>query len=845
MEFALLILVVIVLAIIVTIARIFATGSNVNELIRLQRKQERKLYDLEEYLKELIVRTKAEVPDEKPEPKAETIAVPLAAQSINDEIVQETPEEAVNREIEEELLKEPEQVVPPKPVITKVNVVDKSVKTTVHETATKEQSEVEVAEPGKIAKVFQEIKEWLLVGDKYRAEGVSKEFAIASNWLARIGIIIAVLGIGFGLRYSYKRGLIPPELRVLISTFVAIAMITYGIKVKTQKYKILANGFLGGGITVLYFSVFSASNFYHLISPILGLAVIAGITAASCFLSVRLNTKLAAILAVAGGYFTPVLISNGFISAPVLLTYMMVLGLGVFAITTFKNWYLVQFLAFAAHWTLFIFALFEFEVAESFPLAISFLTAYFFIFSFNSCFYHLKQRQPATIIEVVMLILNSGIFAFFGCALIYDEFNEVSYLAYLTLPLVLVYVLAIRYLLKQAIKDRAVTLTFLSLSSFFLAISIPLLFDTASFALCWSLQGLMMLWLSKKLQSRFLGALSYLLYGASMISLIFLMQNLYQPHHLRGYQLTTHAEYFKELWQHIVQIAFTLGAIHFGRKLSESAKTSNISMSEMGNDISPTILPEGNEVSVLITVAITIFTFIFAMYEVFSFVTRFFKPALLPAFTIVVIGLLLYVVRKTMRTQNTVLATIAAIITSILFGKVILYDVMYNCSFQMSRYIYPHHQTSFTNLSMRVINMALLLSALTFLFRRADKISAIFSKMSTIFIGLAIFQFLTIETNTYLTHFKPIFATGGISIVWSLYAIALLTLGIRKQQKAMRLTSLVLFTIVSIKIFVVDLANLGEFWRIIAFILLGAIIIAASFIYIKFQDQFKTVEGEE
>jgi uncharacterized membrane protein len=61
----------------------------------------------------------------------------------------------------------------------------------------------------------------------------------------------------------------------------------------------------------------------------------------------------------------------------------------------------------------------------------------------------------------------------------------------------------------------------------------------------------------------------------------------------------------------------------------------------------------------------------------------------------------------------------------------------------------------------------------------------------------------------------------------------------------MRLTSLVLFTIVSIKIFVVDLANLGEFWRIIAFILLGAIIIAASFIYIKFQDQFKTVEGEE
>lgn len=170
---------------------------------------------------------------------------------------------------------------------------------------------------------------------------------------------------------------------------------------------------------------------------------------------------------------------------------------------------------------------------------------------------------------------------------------------------------------------------------------------------------------------------------------------------------------------------------------------------------------------------------------------------------------------------------------------------MYNCSFKMYRYIYPESQTSFTNLSMRVINMALLLVILSFLFKHSEKISILFTRLTTIFIGLAIFQFLTIETNTYLTHFKPIFATGGISIAWSLYAIVLLTLGIRKQQKAMRLVSLILFTVVSLKIFIVDLANLGEFWRIIAFILLGAIIIAASFIYIKFQDQFRTVEEEK
>jgi uncharacterized membrane protein len=79
---------------------------------------------------------------------------------------------------------------------------------------------------------------------------------------------------------------------------------------------------------------------------------------------------------------------------------------------------------------------------------------------------------------------------------------------------------------------------------------------------------------------------------------------------------------------------------------------------------------------------------------------------------------------------------------------------------------------------------------------------------------------------------------GGISILWSLFALGLILPGIWKNVRALRLVGLALFAVVAGKVFFVDLANLDPFYRIVAFILLGILVLSGSFIYLKHRQTF-------
>ena len=81
-------------------------------------------------------------------------------------------------------------------------------------------------------------------------------------------------------------------------------------------------------------------------------------------------------------------------------------------------------------------------------------------------------------------------------------------------------------------------------------------------------------------------------------------------------------------------------------------------------------------------------------------------------------------------------------------------------------------------------------------------------------------------------------AAGGISILWSLFALGLIVGGIHKKAGALRFTGLGLFTVVGFKVFFSDLASLDQFYRIVAFILLGVLILCGAFLYLKYRQTF-------
>ncbi len=76
-----------------------------------------------------------------------------------------------------------------------------------------------------------------------------------------------------------------------------------------------------------------------------------------------------------------------------------------------------------------------------------------------------------------------------------------------------------------------------------------------------------------------------------------------------------------------------------------------------------------------------------------------------------------------------------------------------------------------------------------------------------------------------------------LSILWTLYAFAMMALGMRRQVTALRVGAFALFGVTVGKLFLVDLRELDAIYRILSFIVLGAVLVLASFLYARYRAQ--------
>jgi uncharacterized membrane protein len=71
----------------------------------------------------------------------------------------------------------------------------------------------------------------------------------------------------------------------------------------------------------------------------------------------------------------------------------------------------------------------------------------------------------------------------------------------------------------------------------------------------------------------------------------------------------------------------------------------------------------------------------------------------------------------------------------------------------------------------------------------------------------------------------------SLSILWIIYATALLLAGVKRQSALLRWQALALFGLVVGKVFLYDLSYLERFYRIVSFLILGLVLLVVSFQY--------------
>jgi len=77
----------------------------------------------------------------------------------------------------------------------------------------------------------------------------------------------------------------------------------------------------------------------------------------------------------------------------------------------------------------------------------------------------------------------------------------------------------------------------------------------------------------------------------------------------------------------------------------------------------------------------------------------------------------------------------------------------------------------------------------------------------------------------------------ALSILWTAYALVVMVIGIQRREAAPRFGAMALFGVVLLKIFLVDLGRLDAGYRILSFLVLGAVLIFASFMYTRFRER--------
>ncbi|MBP6618567.1 MAG: DUF2339 domain-containing protein, partial [Burkholderiaceae bacterium] len=180
-----------------------------------------------------------------------------------------------------------------------------------------------------------------------QAAGAARDWLLGGNTIVRIGLVILFIGLSFLARYAAVAGLFPVELRLAAIGAAGIALLAVGFRKRLAKPG-FALALQGGGVAVMYLTVFAAFRLYGLVPPLLAFVLMMVVCALSCALALLQNSKALAVAAFAGGFAVPVLLSTGQGSHVGLFSYYLVLNLAILFIAFKRSWRVLNLLGFVA-----------------------------------------------------------------------------------------------------------------------------------------------------------------------------------------------------------------------------------------------------------------------------------------------------------------------------------------------------------------------------------------------------------------------------------------------------------------------------------------------------------------
>jgi len=334
-----------------------------------------------------------------------------------------------------------------------------------------------------------------------------REFLTGGNAVVRVGIIILLFGIGFLLRYLAEHSRLPIEWRLSGVSLCGVALLVFGWRLRSARSG-YALALQGGGVGVLYLTVFAALRLYALLPAALAFPILVGVAVLAATLAVAQNSLSLALIGVAGGFLAPVLASTGQGSHVVLFSYYAVLNVGILGIAWFKAWRPLNIAGFIFTFVIgTVWGVLRYR-PEFFGSTEPFLVMFFGLYLAIAILF--TFRQPVQLSGYIdgTLVFGTPLVVLGLQSLL---LNERMPLAYSAAAMGGVYATLAWFLMRRAAQSHALLAeAFIAIGVACVTLAIPLAFHARLNAAAWSLEGVALVWVGCRQQrvlARVAGAL--------------------------------------------------------------------------------------------------------------------------------------------------------------------------------------------------------------------------------------------------------------------------------------------------------------------------------------------------
>lgn len=183
---------------------------------------------------------------------------------------------------------------------------------------------------------------------------IDLEKFIGENLANKIGIVVLVLGIALGTKYSIDHNLVTPSTRIVMGYVLSGILAFFGYRLfKNQKN--FSAVLTSGAVASFYLVSYAAFSFFHFYSQTFAFILLVVGSLISAYLAILYSRQIIAQIGMVGAYAAPFLVSTGENNVLTLFIYVALLNLAILFLSLRQKWSELLLSTFSFTWLIYIF----------------------------------------------------------------------------------------------------------------------------------------------------------------------------------------------------------------------------------------------------------------------------------------------------------------------------------------------------------------------------------------------------------------------------------------------------------------------------------------------------------